>query len=300
MSFPQILEVVVGLILVYYIMGSIVSMISQMIMDSLETRGAALEKYLTKIAGDKTVDLTSLPQIRALQPIRYAHWWKLFGAHQEKKVEKVPAATLVDAFFDMAGLTSQKDLSAEELTSIIGKLPDSESKQAMLNWINQGVTNINQLKSRTHAYFAGLMDQAAATFKANARAIVILFSIILTLLLGTDSIQLANDLWSDAGLRAVAQAQAAALAQQSQGAPDLSTLFNQLGALSIRTGWWQTRLFPAQAAPLEIARYVLLKLAGLAVTAAAVSQGSSFWYDILKRITGAGTSQITSASEPQG
>ncbi|MBI3738715.1 MAG: hypothetical protein HY258_06685, partial [Chloroflexi bacterium] len=253
---------------------------------------------------EKTVDLTNLPQIKALKPIRYANWWNVFGTREEKMVERIHAATLVDGFFDIAGLTGQKDLSAEELTGLISKLPDSEGKQAMLNWINQGVTNINQLKSRTHAYFAGLMDQAAATFKANARAFVIVFSVILTLLLGTDSIQLANDLWADAGLRAVAQAQAAAVAQQPGAAPDLSTLFNQLGSLSIRIGWWNTQTFPVGATPLEMAKYGLLKLTGLVITAAAVSQGSSFWYDILKKITGSGSSSKSAPSdgggEPQG
>ncbi|HEX2696073.1 MAG TPA: hypothetical protein VHM28_00090, partial [Anaerolineales bacterium] len=277
------------------IMGSIVSMVSQVIMESVETRGLALEKYLKKIAGDKTVDLTNLPQIKALRPIRYANWWSVFGSREEKKVEKIPAATLVDGFFDLAGLTGQKDLNADQLTGIISKLPDSEGKQAMLGWINQGVTNINQLKSRTHMYFSGLMDQAAATFKANARALVIAFSILLTALLGTDSIQLARDLWTDAGLRAIAQSQALAATQNGGTPTDLGTLLNQLGALSIRIGWWQTQRLPADAAPFDIAKFALLKLTGLAITAAAVSQGSSFWYDILKKLTGAGSSSSTSA-----
>ena len=59
MSFPQILEVAIGLIFVYYVMGSIVSTISQIIMESLETRGVALEKYLKMIVGEKNLgDLT--------------------------------------------------------------------------------------------------------------------------------------------------------------------------------------------------------------------------------------------------
>ena len=98
MSFPQILEVIVGLVLVYYIMGSIVSTITQIINESFETRGAALEKYLLQAAGDKVVDLKNLPQIKALRPIRYANWWSVFGAGtEEKKVEKIPVATLVRA-----------------------------------------------------------------------------------------------------------------------------------------------------------------------------------------------------------
>ena len=71
MSIPQILEVVIGLIFIFYVLGSIVSLVTQWINESLETRGKALEKYLIKIVGDKKLgDLVTLPQLQALRPIR--------------------------------------------------------------------------------------------------------------------------------------------------------------------------------------------------------------------------------------
>jgi hypothetical protein len=295
MSFPQVLEVVIGLVVVYYVLGMVVSTITQLITESLETRGAALERYLKKIAGEKVVDLTNLPQIRALQPVRYENWWSVFASNTEaKKVEKIPAAVLVDAFFDMTGLTAIQDVSAAELTGIISKLPDSEGKQAMLSWIQQGVTNMNDLRHRTNAYFSGLMDQAAATFKANARSFVIVFSIVVTLLFGTDSIQLANELWKNSQLRAITAAQASAVVQQEGNTADLTSMINQLGALSIRFGWWQTQALPQEATPLDMAKFLVLKFIGLAITVAAVSQGSSFWYDILKKLTGSSSTKTGS------
>ena len=232
MSFPQVIEVAIGLILIYYIMGAIVSTITQIVTESLETRGVALEKYLLKIAGDKTVDLTSLPQIKALRPIRYANWWNVLGAGtEEKRVEKIPADTLVNAFFDVTGLTAQQSMSAEDLTGLISKLPDSDGKQALLNWIQQGVTNINELRNRTGDYISGILNQASLTFKARARSFVIIFSLLITLAFGTDSIQLAKDLWADAGLRAIASEQASIITSQQGQTPDITALFNKLGSL---------------------------------------------------------------------
>jgi hypothetical protein len=302
MSLPQVLEVVIGLIVVYYVLGMVVSTITQVVTESLETRGVALERYLRKIAGDKVVDLTNLPQIRALQPVRYENWWSVFASNTEaKRVEKIPAPILVDAFFDMTGLTALKDVSAAELVGIISKLPDSDGKQAMLGWIQQGVTNVNDLRHRTNAYFTGLMDQAAATFKANARSFVIIFSIGVTLLFGTDSIQLANELWKNSQLRAIAAVQANAVVQQEGNSADLTSMINQLSALSIRLGWWQSQAFPQDATPLDIAKFLALKFAGLAITVAAVSQGSSFWYDVLKKLTGTNSSKTGSeASSTSG
>jgi hypothetical protein len=71
----------------------------------------------------------------------------------------------------------------------------------MLGWIEQGVTSLNDLRKRANDYFEGLLGQASLTFKARARSIVIILSMLITLILGTDSIQLARDLWADAGLR---------------------------------------------------------------------------------------------------
>jgi hypothetical protein len=298
MSFPQIFEVVLGLILVYYILGAIVSTITQILNESLETRGAALEKYLLQIAGERTIDLTNLPQIKALRPIRYASWWNVFGAGtEEKKVEKIPASTLVNAFFDLSGLTCKASVSADELTSLLNTLPESEGKQAMLRWVQQGVTDLNELRSRTSDYFTGLLNQAASTFKARARSIVIILSLLITLALGTDTIQLAKDLWADSGLRDLAAQQARAVAAQPQGdATQLTGLVGNLSTYSIRLGWWQPQNLPKQTSLVNWLVFVALKLAGLGITAVAVSQGSSFWYDILKKITG----QSSSSGNPAG
>ncbi len=291
MSFPQVLEVAIGLVFVYYVMGSIVSTISQIIMESLETRGVALEKYLKMIVGEKNLgDLTNMPQIKSLRPIRYANWWHVFGAGTvEKRVEKIPAATLVDAFFDLTGLTGKYQTTGDELIASINQLPDSDGKKAMLAWAQKGVTNVNDLRSRTTDYFNGLLSQAAATFKANARSIVIILSIVITLLFGTDSIQLAKELWADSALRAAANAQAAIAAQQGQST-DLTALLNQLGVLSIKIGWWQNQNIPVQTSTVGWIQFILLKFAGLLITAVAVSQGSSFWYDLLKKLTGQSSS----------
>jgi hypothetical protein len=288
MSVSQVLEVAVGLIFVYYVLGSIISYVTQMILESAETRGAALESHLKRIAGSKTVDLVNLPQLKSLQPIRYKSWWGVFGAKTEaKKLEKVPVTTLVDAFFDLTGLAGRPQINPDELIAIVNKLPESEGKQAMIKWIQQGVTNINELRGRSNDYFAGILNQASATFKANARSIVIILSAILVIGLGTDSIQIAKDLWNNAEMRAVAAAQATMIAQQEDAnAQDLNQIIENLSESNIRFAWWHLQdTFPQNSGTPWIT-FIVFKLVGLSLSVVAVSQGSSFWYDILKKLTG--------------
>jgi hypothetical protein len=298
MSVPQVLEVAIGLILVFYILGAIVSLITQWINEFFETRGKALERYLVKIVGDKKIgDFISLPQLQALRPIRYKNMFSVFGAITEpKKIEKIPVATLVDAYFDLAGLTANQELNLLELAELVDKLPDSDGKRAFIRWINQGVTSIEDLRKRTTAYFTGILEQAASTFRANARSFVIMMSIGITVLFGTDSIQLAKTLWTNAELRMLAVAKAEVVAAQEGSSASIDDLIRELSDLTIRIGWWNTDHPAADAAVMDWVLFIILKVVGLGLTAAAVSQGSSFWYDLLKKITSPSTSTSSSKS----
>lgn len=302
MSIPQVLEVAVGLIVIYYLLGSVVSLVTQWINEFFESRGKALEQYLIRLVGDKKIgDLKNLPQIQALRPIRYKNFFSVFGSVTEPKmIEKIPVATLVDSYFDMAGLTANKELELLQLAELIDKLPDSDGKSAFISWINQGVTNIADLRTRTTAYFTGMMEQAAATFRARSRSFVIILSIGITLLFGTDSIQLAQALWTNAELRTIAAAQADAVVAEGGTDADLSDLLDQLSQYSIKIGWWQTQQFPQTNDIGAWALYIFLKALGLALTAAAVSQGASFWYDLLKKLSSPTSSSSTGSRISEG
>jgi len=303
MPVPQILEVVVSLIVIYYLLGSVVSLITQWINEAFETRGRALRQYLIKIVGENKIeDLLNMPQLQALRPIRYKSVLSVFGSSTEPKLlEKIPVAVLVDTFFDLSGLTARKEMDLLELAELIDKLPDSEGKNAFISWINQGVTNLDDLRMRTSAYFTGMLEQAAATFRARARSIVIILSIGITLLFGADSIQLVRTLWTNTELRAVASAKAAMVVQQEGTDTSIDNLIQELGDLTLRFGWWQTQQYPQGPDTQAWALFIFFKALGLGVTATAVSQGSSFWYDLLKKITspakssGADSSQYSEA-----
>lgn len=294
MSFSQALEVVIGLIFIYYVLGSIVSTVTQWINEAFETRGKSLEKHLKKIVGDSHVnDFVKLPQLQALRPIRYKSWTSFISSATEPKmIEKIPVSTLVDSYFDFVGLTATKEITGDGLKELISAFPDSEGKKAVAKWVGQGVTDLEELRKRTTAYFGGVMDQAAATFRSNARSFVIVLSMLLTLFLGTDSIQLAQTLWANAGIRAIVVEQAQMEVQRDAqdgivSEEKIDDLIQQLVDLNIvKIGWWQTEL-PPMGSNFDFAvwaRFLVLKVVGLGLTVMAVSQGSSFWYDLLKKL----------------
>ncbi len=288
MSISQVLEVALGMALVYYLMGLIVSWISEFVLDIFETQGRALEGYLKRIVGNKSLgQLISMPQIRSQAPMRSQGWLGMFSKNfkiVEKKVEKIPVTNLLDAFFDL----TQLDLAAsgDELIATVEKLPPSEGKIELMRLINSGVTNSVDLRAKMGLWFDGLMAQASATFKALARRYVILLALGLTLLFGVDSIDLFKQLWASPDMRAIAAVKAQAYIDQNGYAADTGPLISDLDELNIRIGWTSLlKNMPPQDSVADFAKFWLLKTIGLLITTVAVSQGSSFWYDVLRKVS---------------
>jgi hypothetical protein len=286
----------------------VVSLVTQWINEFFETRAVALEKYLVKIVGEHPEgkylkDFLALPQLQALRPIRYKNIFSVITSTTvPKRVEKIPASTLVDSFFDVMGLTANKkvDLSLIQLAELVDKLPESDAKRAFIGWLNQGITSIDDLRTRSTTYFNGLMEQAAEKFRANARSFVIMLSLFVTLVFGTDSIQFAQRLWTNAELRALAVAKADMVVQEEGADASLEDLIKELGDLSFKFGWWATERPAANATTEDWIWFIGLKVLGLGITAIAVSQGSSFWYDLLKKLAAPTTTSSKSSSSGGG
>lgn len=299
MSISQVLETALGLALIYYLLGLVVSWISKIVMDVFETRGRALESYLKRIVGGKSLgQLVSMPQIRSLAPVRFPGWLGVFTPGLklvEKKVEKVPVSNLVDAFFDLTKI--DVNATGEELLAAINKLPISEGKTEMLRLVNSGVTHASDLRAKMGLWFDGLLDQASAQFKALARRYVILFSLALTLILGVDSIDLFKQLWASPDMRAIAAVKAQAYIAQNGYAADTGPLLADLDQFNVKIGWDSlTKNMPDPLYLQDFVKFWFWKAIGLLMTTVAVSQGSSFWYDILRKLTDAKAAESSSTS----
>jgi hypothetical protein len=63
---------------------------------------------------------------------------------------------------------------------------------------------------------------------------------------------------------------------------------SDLDELTIRIGWSSVlKNAPPRDSATDFVKFWLVKIIGLLITTVAVSQGSSFWYDILHKITDA-------------
>lgn len=304
-SLSQVLSVILALAVVYYVLGLIVSTITKLVLEAFDTRGKSLEDFLRRNllglaeAGreDLLERLKQMPQIHALKPVRYAKKYGLPVGFLSGKtqiieyVERIPPKNLVDALFDLSGSIAD---AREKACAIVNQLPDQlpgpagpvpfVPKQKLLAFVEGEFSDLQELRVRMETWFGGLMDQAGQEFKARARVWVIVLSLILTGLLGVDSIDLTKQYWKNAALSATADAQAnlilGATNDQNLKEADAQALIDQLEEMKAIDFKWYTM---PEDAP---SNWLLLKILGLLITAFAVSQGASFWYDLIRRLKG--------------
>jgi hypothetical protein len=202
-------------------------------------------------------------------------------------LENIPIPVLVDAVFRIMGLSNKKEPSLSELEIIVDKMPDSETKQAFRVWILEGITRMDELREKASSYFSGLMDQAQATTNAYSRSFVIQLSIMIVIIFGVDTIQLAKDLSVNTDFRdSIILAQANAALDKGGPDTDLSSYVQRANESAITIGWWQMEGKPIQpgTTAMDWFIFIFLKLEGLAITAFAISPGVGFWFDILQKL----------------
>ena len=172
-------------------------------------------------------------------------------------------------------------------------MPDtSRLKNDVTKLINDAEGNLAQLRYSLESWFDGVMDKASATFAIHARRIVVALALVVTLVSGVDSIDIALQLWNQPNLRAVASAKAVQIADGGELEPDIKVLVSTLEELELdyHNDWWNTRNSP------DAPNAILLKVIGLVITWVAVAQGSSFWYDVMKKVTSIARSSGSSSS----
>jgi hypothetical protein len=286
MSLSTILEIIIGLILIYYVLGVIVSAVTSWITTTLQTRAKDLKGYLNGLLDDKDKlgEIMANPLVTALRPIRLTPIVGFFtGQTAEYDAEKIPPGVFFTALLGRGIDTYQTfDEVKQAADKALESLPDSSQlKKDLTKLIDDAEGNLAQLRYSLESWFDGVMHKASAIFTIHARRIVIALALMVTLVSGVDSIDIAQQLWNQPNLRAVASAKAAQIAEGGELAPDIKVLVTTLEDLELdyHNDWWNTR--NSSDAP----NAILLKILGLAITWVAVSQGSSFWYDVMKKVT---------------
>jgi hypothetical protein len=306
-NLSTLFDVALTLVFIFFVLSLFVSGLVEFANGLVEKRAALFRAAMEKLLGPVQARAFFGQGIVAIKEERHRLFKRPVSYLSGDSFSTALIALLVAA----SGQVPQT--TAETMQAIRAALarPDFAALRPILEPILHKVDFLPEFKRELETWYTGYMEQVSGWFKQYAQRLVWVAAVLVTVLLNVDTIRIANRLYADRTLRStlVAQAEQAARQQVGQTVPD--TAF--LRYLS-RTRPPLTRPDPAtqrpalradltaldsldvQGAYLEFARDRVEALGlpigwtqppnrwsavGWLLTAAALSFGAPFWFDLL-------------------
>ena len=306
----SVLDVAIGLIFVYLILGLMCTTVHEWIAQFFKMRSQMLKTGIQALLN--TTPANTPAPLKDLAADFYNHSLIKSLTGQGGDPSYIPAHTFSTALIDILG--GQAGLSAE-----IEKLPDSNVKKSLLLFLHQADGQLAAFQQKLETWFNDAMDRVSGWYKRWSQIITVVVAVLITIFSNADSVGIARKLFVNPTLRAIITQEAKT--QTGQASQGLTT--QERADLSELTGWSEEfRTFHAMLAKSQgqgiaeidaagkndsfpgmtlfsgvffpwLWAIAPAHLFGWLLTAIAASLGAPFWFDTLNRfmnIRAAGTS----------
>jgi len=272
----SILDTAIGLVFVYLLLSLACTAINEWIAGLLNRRPGNLFEGLKTLLWD--------PRMSTLLSQFYSHPLVQDLHVAGRKPAYIEPRTFSLVFLD---LLSPSDPNAprtiDSIRKAVAALPeDSTTRKTVSILLDESQDNLTRLEQNIEGWFNGAMDRVSGWYKQRTQVIVLAIAAALVLIANADTIQIASALANNSALREALVAQAKAYAEVNKTGPETGAVqpeevgknIGEIRKLGIPLGW--------RAAPADLGDW-LNKLAGLGLSAFAVSLGAPFWFDLLNR-----------------
>ncbi len=296
----QVLEVMVGLLLIYLALSVACSGIKEVIGSFFELRSKTLEAAIRNMLHDDSGELTQ----------------KLFAnpviagtAPPGEKPSYISARNFAVALFEVVAVpdggaggqvaagppAAPSPRTFQDFRASIANLPNAKLRKTLLGLVDSSQGNIEAAQKKVENWFDDTMQRVSGWYKRTAQKLIFCVGFVLCLALNADTFVITKELWADQALRSAVVAQASqrveqplavnAAANPSPGepAPNLQTVAAEIReAQSLPIGWGRD----GQGFKATLAQWpgAPLKLLGLLVTSFAILMGAPFWFDLLNNV----------------
>lgn len=281
----DVLEVSLGLVLVFLLMSLVMTAVQEAIEHFFKTRASTLHHAVGELLRNKG------PLVEAFyrHPLIYGLYSGEYeGAGPRKRLPSyIPRETFSTALLDLRDSAESfegKDELANLLSGFARVAPDTAS-----------------LRRELEAWFDGAMDRASGWYKRRTQFRLFFIGLGVALVLNVNAIAIANHLATNPQQRALVTALADRAAEREPGGELLTEaereeLREEIGRLGIPIGWqnaeWRGMLdrippfgWPPTPGDTVIGAITTLNLfLGYLITAFALMLGAPFWFDVLNRI----------------
>lgn len=200
----------------------------------------------------------------------------------------------------------------QQIKDTVTNLPDSNIRDALLSSILEADGKVDNVRDGMASWFDGAMDRLSGAYKRDLQTISLIVGFVIAAAFNADSLYVGTKLWQDRSLsQMIAQSAPELLKsipppkapgngaappapasdgpakplQLEQAMANIKTAQDELRGLPI--GWagvkWPGKVCSCNALG-DWAGFLLIKILGLAMTAAALMMGAPFWFDLLQKI----------------
>jgi hypothetical protein len=310
------IEVVIGLVFIFFIMSLLCTTFTEWISRIFAMRAKNLKQGILKLLSDDDFlknEFLEHPLVKTLSP-RDGFGDKLlkrFGRSPKDKPfpSNLPARTFSMVILETIkkaagnkptgnkdeGIRSLRDESLQMIESLekgVEALPE-EMKKVMSAFLDSAKTKVVrwedamvEFRTSIEKWFDDSMDRVSGWYKRKTQVIVIISAFVFCFALNVDTFVIANSLYQDTTLREAVVAAAEARMEEPPPGEDteinVEELRGELSDLKVPIGWSEVNGITNKI-PGDFGGWVV-KILGILFTALAVSLGASFWFDLLNKL----------------
>ncbi len=307
----RILDVAVGLILVYFLVSVICSTIREAMEAWLKSRAAFLEQGIRELLHDE--EAVGLARSVYTHPLIYSLYAGRYtpgeSRHRPFALARgtglpsyVPSRNFALALLDLAarGPVTQGSgasaaspvLSLAEARANVVNLENAHVQRVLLTAIDTAQGDLDRAVANVAAWFDSGMDRVSGAYKRGTQNVIFAIALVVSVFLNVNTITIADYLYRNDAARAALVARAEAAARDSAfltGAD--STRYPAaraaLDSLQLPIGWDIGWGAPRQNPhPMAVGYWndLVAPILGLLLTALAASLGAPFWFDVLNKV----------------
>lgn len=312
----EILDVAIGLSLIYLLLSAMASALREALEAWFKTRSQHLERGIRELLQDPDGSwlargIYEHPLVAGLFKGEYsprppgltagnALFW-LFG--RSNLPSYIPASNFAAALMDVVarGPVTPEDafnsapppeLTVRNLRAVVERMGNPYLQRALLVAIDRGERDANKVQANLEAWYNSAMDRVSGWYKRRTQWVLLIIGLGLAIGLNVNTITVASYLLRDNTAREALVAQAQAMSRDTgivRGDYNYNSLHARLDSLDLPIGWEGQKSGPRLVLrPSTVRNYhgwthFWLPIFGWLITALAVSLGAPFWFDVLNK-----------------
>lgn len=302
-----IIDVGIGLMTVYLLLGLICTAVNELVSHAFNLRARTLAEGIKTIlneaeAKELTRALYNHPLIKSLY-------------RNGKKPAYIPSSTFATVLLD---LITRDNVTGQirDIKTAVDDIENPHVKHILSIVVENADSDMQKIHEGVKQWYNDTIDRVSGWYKRQTQVVVIIISAIITFLTNADTVSIATALASDATVRQLLVAESQTMVQQPSTSPisnpslpktvqpvaniattssteavkqdiqNINRLMTDIGNLNLPLGWDKKNV------PISAWAWVT-KIVGLLITALAASLGAPFWFDTLNKVT-----NIRSAGPP--